>query len=71
MTCTRSSTSCWLPRTPSRQYSSKQASELRRQVAERLARDGISCGADDVLIIQGGQQGLDLCAKLVINAGMW
>jgi 2-aminoadipate transaminase len=43
--------------------------ELRRQVAERLTRDGISCGADDVLIIQGGQQGLDLCAKLVINAG--
>lgn len=43
--------------------------ELRMQVAERLTRDGISCGADDVLIIQGGQQGLDLCAKLVINAG--
>ena len=43
--------------------------ELRLQVAERLTRDGISCGADDVLIIQGGQQGLDLCAKLVINAG--
>ena len=42
--------------------------ELRLQVAERLTRDGISCGADDVLIIQGGQQGLDLCAKLVINA---
>jgi 2-aminoadipate transaminase len=43
--------------------------ELRMQVAERLTRDGISCGADDVLIIQGGQQGLDLCAKLMINAG--
>ena len=43
--------------------------ELRMQVAERLTRDGISCSADDVLIIQGGQQGLDLCAKLVINAG--
>ena len=43
--------------------------ELRLQVAERLTRDGISCSADDVLIIQGGQQGLDLCAKLVINAG--
>jgi 2-aminoadipate transaminase len=42
---------------------------LRLQVAERLTRDGISCGADDVLIIQGGQQGLDLCAKLVINPG--
>ena len=42
---------------------------LRAQVAERLARDGISCTADDVLIIQGGQQGLDLAAKLVIDAG--
>ena len=27
------------------------------------------CTADDVLIIQGGQQGLDLAAKLVVNAG--
>src|SRR3712207_4623247 len=42
---------------------------LRAQVAERLIRDGISCTADDVLIIQGGQQGLDLAAKLVVNAG--
>src|SRR4051812_47395149 len=31
--------------------------------------DGISCTADDVLIIQGAQQGLDLAAKLVINPG--
>lgn len=44
--------------------------ELRRQVAERLTRDGMSAGADDVLIIQGGQQGLDLAAKLVINSGV-
>ena len=42
---------------------------LRAQVADRLTRDGIACTADDVLIIQGGQQGLDLAAKLVINAG--
>src|SRR3712207_1658361 len=31
---------------------------LRSQVADRLGRDGITCTADDVLIIQGGQQGL-------------
>src|SRR3712207_3097977 len=43
--------------------------QLRAQVADRLRRDGISCTADDVLIIQGGQQGLDLAAKLVVNAG--
>jgi 2-aminoadipate transaminase len=42
---------------------------LRALVAERLARDGIPCTADDVLIIQGGQQGLDLAAKLVVDAG--
>jgi 2-aminoadipate transaminase len=42
---------------------------LRAQVADRLAVDGISCTADDVLIIQGAQQGLDLAAKLVVNPG--
>ena len=42
---------------------------LRAQVAERLTRDGIACTAEDVLIIQGAQQGLDLAAKLVVNAG--
>ena len=43
--------------------------QLRAQVAERLTRDGMPATADDVLIIQGGQQGLDLAAKLVIDAG--
>ena len=43
--------------------------QLRAQVADRLTRDGIPCTADDVLIIQGGQQGLDLVAKLMVNAG--
>jgi 2-aminoadipate transaminase len=43
--------------------------DLRAQVAERLTQDGIACTADDVLIIQGGQQGLDLAAKLVVDAG--
>jgi 2-aminoadipate transaminase len=43
--------------------------ELRRLVAERLTRDGSPRTADDVLIIQGGQQGLDLAAKLVVDPG--
>ena len=43
--------------------------QLRAQVADRLTRDGTPCDAEDVLIIQGGQQGLDLAAKLVIDAG--
>ncbi len=42
---------------------------LRAQVAARLRRDGIACDADDVLIVQGAQQGLDLAGKLVIDPG--
>jgi 2-aminoadipate transaminase len=42
---------------------------LRALVAARLVRDGIDCDADDVLIVQGAQQGLDLAAKLIVNEG--
>lgn len=42
---------------------------LREQMAERLTADGMPCAADDVLIIQGAQQGLDLVARLVIDPG--
>jgi len=43
--------------------------ELRAQIAGRLSRQGLPTTGDDVLIIQGGQQGLDLAAKLVLDAG--
>ena len=43
--------------------------ELRALVAARLTADGMPCTADDVLITQGGQQGLDLTAKLFIDRG--
>lgn len=43
--------------------------ELRALVAQRLSADGMPCTADDVLITQGGQQGLDLTAKLFVDAG--
>lgn len=43
--------------------------ELRCQVAERLSRSGLASTPDEVLIIQGGQQGLDLAAKLVLDSG--
>jgi DNA-binding transcriptional MocR family regulator len=43
--------------------------ELRALVAARLTADGMPCSADDVLITQGGQQGLDLTAKLFIDRG--
>jgi 2-aminoadipate transaminase len=42
---------------------------LREQVAARLTGDGMPAGADDVLILQGGQQGLDLVAKLLLDPG--
>jgi DNA-binding transcriptional MocR family regulator len=43
--------------------------ELRAQIAGRMTQGGTPTGTDDVLIIQGGQQGLDLTAKLMINPG--
>ena len=43
--------------------------ELRAQVAARMTADGIDCTADDVLIIQGAQQGLDLTARLLVDPG--
>lgn len=42
---------------------------LRQQVAQRMARDAIACSADNVLILQGGQQGLDLVGKMLIDKG--
>ena len=42
---------------------------LRAQIASRMTADGMPCGADDVLVIQGAQQGLDLAAKLVVDPG--
>ncbi|MDH6231825.1 2-aminoadipate transaminase [Mesorhizobium soli] len=43
--------------------------KLREQIATRMTRDGITCGADNVLILQGGQQGLDLVAKMLVDKG--
>ncbi|CAM5299558.1 2-aminoadipate transaminase [Aquamicrobium terrae] len=43
--------------------------KLRGQIAARMSRDGIDCGADNVLVLQGAQQGLDLVAKMLIDKG--
>jgi 2-aminoadipate transaminase len=43
--------------------------KLREQLATRMTRDGVVCSADDVLILQGGQQGIDLVGKMLINKG--
>jgi 2-aminoadipate transaminase len=45
------------------------APKLREQVAERLTRNGTPCRAENVIILQGSQQGLDLVAKLMIDPG--
>jgi 2-aminoadipate transaminase len=42
---------------------------FRAQIAERMKARGIPCSADDVLVLQGSQQGLDLAGKLLINPG--
>ena len=42
---------------------------LREQIAARMRADGTPCTADEVLVLQGAQQGLDLAAKLVLDAG--
>lgn len=42
---------------------------LREQIAARMAREGIACGTDNVLILHGSQQGLDLVARMLIDKG--
>ncbi len=43
---------------------------LRQQVAERLkSRFNTGSNDDDVIITTGGQQGIDLCAKVLCNEG--
>jgi DNA-binding transcriptional MocR family regulator len=43
--------------------------KLRAQIAARLSGLGTPCTADDVLVLQGSQQGLDLVGKMLINPG--
>lgn len=42
---------------------------LRDQVAELMRADGMDCTGDDVLILQGSQQGLDFVARMLIDPG--
>jgi DNA-binding transcriptional MocR family regulator len=43
--------------------------ELRLRVAQDLHARGLSCSAEQVLILSGSQQGIDLVAKLFIDPG--
>jgi len=42
---------------------------LRQQIIKRMKRTGVDCAMDEVMVISGGQQGLDLVAKIFINPG--
>ncbi|HLI76525.1 MAG TPA: PLP-dependent aminotransferase family protein, partial [Acidobacteriaceae bacterium] len=43
--------------------------ELRAQVAAYMRADNTPCTPDDVLILHGAQQGLDLAAKMMLEPG--
>jgi DNA-binding transcriptional MocR family regulator len=42
---------------------------LREQVAALMTADGTTCTAEDVLILQGSQQGLGFAATMLVNPG--
>lgn len=43
--------------------------ELRQRITEELHERGLPCMAEQVLILSGSQQGIDLVAKLFIDSG--
>ena len=52
------------------QYASSQGDlRLREQIADRMRKDGVECNERNILVLQGAQQGLDLVARLLIDAG--
>ncbi|MEE4346372.1 MAG: PLP-dependent aminotransferase family protein, partial [Paracoccaceae bacterium] len=42
---------------------------LREQIAGLMVADGTDCRPEDVLILQGSQQGLDFTAKMLVDPG--
>lgn len=42
---------------------------LRKWAADRLVSQGIDCSVDNTIIVSGAQQGIDLAAKAILNAG--
>ena len=43
--------------------------ELRQRIAEDLKERGMQCTAEQILVLSGSQQGIDLVAKLFIDPG--
>ena len=42
---------------------------LRRWIVGHMAKDGIQCGVENILLTTGSQQALDLLAKLLVDPG--
>jgi 2-aminoadipate transaminase len=42
---------------------------LRNKVVERMIKKGVECDLDNVLIVQGAQQGIHLIAKMLLDEG--
>jgi len=42
---------------------------LRQKLVDRRCREGVECSLENIFIIQGGQQGLDITAKMFIDRG--
>lgn len=43
--------------------------KLRQQIAARMKREHVDCEPENILLLQGAQQGLDLVARLFVNKG--
>lgn len=52
------------------QYAPSEGIErLREQAAELMRNDGVTCGPEDILIVQGAQQAIDLAGKMWLDPG--
>ncbi|MBA1148410.1 PLP-dependent aminotransferase family protein [Ectothiorhodospiraceae bacterium WFHF3C12] len=58
-----------LPRDAGQYGATEGETPLREWVAQHLTRLGRPCRAEQVLITSGAQQGLDLCARLLLDEG--
>ncbi|MGH8259167.1 MAG: PLP-dependent aminotransferase family protein [Steroidobacteraceae bacterium] len=58
-----------LPRSCLQYGPTEGEAQLRSAIAERLGALGLVCSPEQVLILSGSQQGIDLAAKLFIDSG--
>lgn len=58
-----------VPRSALQYGASEGESELREHIAVSMRSLGLNCSTEQVLIVSGSQQGIDLVAKLFIDSG--